>query len=284
MSETGNLQPAQKPNSRSDLALSEFMKLVRDRTPARILAGSAGPAYRTETQLQLFHDHAAAVDAVHAELDAVPDFGPEFCEQWRLFTVSTAATSKAEYLVRPDLGRRLPDPLRGLIVKTCSSGCDLQVVIGDGLSAEAVRVQVPPLLPLLAQGAKDRGWVFGRPFVTRYCRVGVMNEVGELIKPCVLVLLIGERPGLATSESLSAYMAYQPTIGHTDASRNLISNIHSRGVEPGEAAQRILALAEKMRAMQQSGVNVKEELTSRRRDLQPAQSLPRLPQRGGADQ
>jgi ethanolamine ammonia-lyase small subunit len=117
---------------------------------------------------------------------------------------------------------------------------------------------VPALLPLLEQGARDRGWTFGRPFVVRYCRVGLLNDIGELLDPVVTVLLIGERPGLATAESLSAYLAYRPRPGHTDAQRNLISNIHARGVNHVEAAQRILALAEQMRRVQASGVTVKE--------------------------
>src|SRR5262249_502989 len=150
--------------------------------------------------------------------------------------------------------------MRELIRKNCSPGADLEVVIGDGLSAQAAKNQVPPLFPLLAHGAKDRGWTFGRSFVIRHCRVGTMNEIGDLIKPLVLVLLIGERPGLATPESLSAYMAYRPKAGDTDANRNLISNIHGRGVGHVEAAQRILTLAHRMREMQLSGVDLKEEL------------------------
>src|SRR5262249_59756618 len=110
--------------------------------------------------------------------------------------------------------------------------------------------------PLLEEQARARGWSFGRPFVIRYCRVGVLNEIGELLDPAVVVLLIGERPGLATAESLSAYLAYRPRMGHTDAQRNLISNIHARGVAPEAAALRILALAEKMGQMQTSGVAV----------------------------
>ena len=133
------------------------------------------------------------------------------------------------------------------------------MVIGDGLSVAAVIRQVPYLLPLLHAGAEKRGWRFGRPFAVRYCRVGVLNDIGELLAPAVLVLLIGERPGLLTAESLSAYMAYRPRSGHTDAERNLISNIHAHGVAVGEAAARIFRLAERMRRAQLSGVAVKEE-------------------------
>ncbi|HEV3257276.1 MAG TPA: ethanolamine ammonia-lyase subunit EutC [Gemmataceae bacterium] len=240
--------------------LPELMRAILARTPARVLVGRAGPAYRTATQLELRRDHAAAVDAVHAGLDPVKDLGRAFVKRWQLFEVCTRAGTRTEYLMRPDLGRRLDDAARGEVAGACTPGADLQVVIGDGLSATAVAVQVPAVLPFLEQGARQRGWGFGRPFLVRYCRVGVLNDVGELLDPRVAVLLIGERPGLATAESLSAYMAYRPRPGHTDAQRNLISNIHARGVAPEAAAWRILALAEKMRQLQTSGVAVKEDL------------------------
>jgi ethanolamine ammonia-lyase small subunit len=255
--------------SQGDLA--EAVRLLRARTPARILVGRAGPAYRTATQLALRQDHAAALDAVHAEVHLPPDF----VERWRLFEVSTRATGKSEYLLRPDLGRCLSESARSTVAASCPPDIDLQVVIGDGLSAAAVMTQVPPLLPLLAEEARKRGWSFGRPFLVRYCRVGVLNDVGELLNPAVVVLLIGERPGLATAESLSAYMAYRPRDGHTDAQRNLISNIHVRGVLPEMAVPRIMALAEKMRAMQASGVTVKEDL--------PEAGPPELFERQGGD-
>jgi ethanolamine ammonia-lyase small subunit len=242
--------------------LPDLMKAVRARTPARILVGRAGPSYRTATQLALRQDHAAALDAVHSELDLEKDFAREFVERWGLFEVNTCAGSKAEYLLRPDLGRRLSDAARSEIVRRCTSGMDLQVLVGDGLSAAAVVRQIPLLLPLLERGAAQRGWRFGQPFVIHHCRVGILNDIGELLGPMVVVLLIGERPGLATAESLSAYLAYRPRPGHTDAQRNLISNIHARGVVPELAAQRILALAERMRQLQVSGVPIKEELAS----------------------
>jgi ethanolamine ammonia-lyase small subunit len=242
------------------LDLPQLIQAVRARTPARLLVGRAGPSYPTATQLELRQDHAAALDAVHAELDPAKDFGRDFVDRWGLFEVCTCATGKAEYLMRPDLGRRLNDTARTEVAKQCRAGADLQVVIGDGLSAAAVAVQVPRLLPLLEAQVRQRGWRLGRPFVVRYCRVGVLNDVGTVLDPGVVVLLIGERPGLATAESLSAYMAYRPRPGHTDAQRNLISNIHARGVDPEAAARRIVALAEQMRRLQASGVAVKEDL------------------------
>ncbi len=247
---------------------TDLVRAVRERTPARLLVGRAGPAYRTATQLELRRDHAAALDAVHAELELERDFGREFVARWGLFEVQTRAESKTQFLMRPDLGRRLNDAARTEITRRCPTAPNLQVAIGDGLSALAASVQVPSSLPLLEQGVRERGWRWGQPFVIRYCRVGVLNDVGALICPAanqtgagtVVVLLIGERPGLATAESLSAYMAYRPQPGHTDAQRNLISNIHARGVAPDLAARRILALAEKMLALKTSGVSVKEEL------------------------
>jgi ethanolamine ammonia-lyase small subunit len=246
------------PQSQS-LVLSDLEQAVQACTPARLLVGRAGPAYRTVTQLALRRDHAAAIDAVHAECDLVRDFGQSFVERWGLFVVTTRASSKAEYLLRPDLGRSLSDAARAEVLNRCPAAADLQVVIGDGLSVAAVVAQVPLLLDALEQGARERGWSVGQPFVIRYCRVGVLNDIGELLDPTVVILLIGERPGLATAESLSAYMAYRPRSGHTDAERNLISNIHARGVVPTAAARRILRLAERLRHCQTSGVAVKEE-------------------------
>jgi ethanolamine ammonia-lyase small subunit len=248
------LPPAQLPG--------DLVELVRARTPARLLAGRAGPAYRTATQLELRRDHAAARDAVHAELDPPRDLGAELVARWGLFEVRTRAAGKTEYLMRPDLGRRLDDAARSEVVRSCPRGADIQVVIGDGLSVAAVARQVPPLLPLLADEVARRGRSWGRPFVVRYCRVGVLNDLGDLLDPAVAVLLIGERPGLATAESLSAYLAYRPRPGHTDAQRNLVSNIHARGVPPPDAARRIAALAEKLRQAQASGSTVKEDLST----------------------
>jgi ethanolamine ammonia-lyase small subunit len=239
--------------------LPELLRAVRERTPARILVGRAGASYPTDLQLELRLDHAAAVDAVHAEVDLRRDLGEDIVSRFELFEVATRVGSKAEFLMRPDLGRQLSESARQLIVDRCPPSTDLQVVIGDGLSAAAVAAQVPGLLPLLFEESQRRGWSWGRPFFVRHCRVGVLNDIGELLQPEVAVLLIGERPGLATAESLSAYMAYRPAAGHTDARRNLISNIHARGVQPAEAAGRIAALAERMRQLRQSGVLVKEE-------------------------
>jgi ethanolamine ammonia-lyase small subunit len=230
------------------------------RTPARVLADRAGAGYRTATQLALRQAHAAARDAVRTEMDLTGDLGAEFVRTWKLFEVTTQAQSKDEYLLRPDLGRRFREDAVRTIQARCRQEPDLQIVIGDGLSVTAIATQVPTLLPLLAQGARNRGWKLGQPFVVRYCRVGLMNQLGELLRPQVVALLIGERPGLATAESLSAYMAFRPRAGHSDAHRNLISNIHSRGVPPETAVERILNLAAQMIREKHSGAQLKEEL------------------------
>src|SRR5712671_6385252 len=243
--------------------VSEIVKKVRARTPARLLAGRSGAAYRTNTQLELREAHAAARDTVRAELDLFTNLGDDFVHKWNLFEVCSQATNKDEYLLRPDLGRHLNDASRAELESRCTTGHDLQIVIGDGLSVTAVAMQVPRLLPLLCDGARVRGWGVGPIFVIRHCRVGILNEIGELLDPRVAVLLIGERPGLATAESLSAYMAYRPKTSDTDANRNLISNIHLRGVGTEYAAQRILNLAELMMKTRESGYQLREKLPAK---------------------
>jgi ethanolamine ammonia-lyase small subunit len=240
--------------------LPEVLKKVRAQTPARLLLGRSGAAYRTNTQLDLREAHAAARDAVRAEMNLSTDLGDDFTRKWNLFEVCSEAASKEEYLLRPDLGRHLNEESRAKVKKRCRTGNDLQLVIGDGLSVTAVAKQVPRLLPLLCEGANTRDWSIGEIFVIRYCRVGILNEIGELLGPKVAILLIGERPGLATAESLSAYMAYQPKLSDTDANRNLISNIHTRGVSAEQAARRILNLAASMVKARNSGCQLREEL------------------------
>jgi len=241
---------------------SEALRKIRERTPARILVGRAGATYRTSTQLDLREAHAAARDAVRAELDLESTFDAEFLKQWDLFEVCTDAATKDEYLLLPDRGRRFNESSRRELLARCSRGNDIQFAIGDGLSVSAVSAQIPTLLPLLNEGAHARGWSVGNTFVIRHCRVGILNEIGELLTPKVAVLLIGERPGLATAESLSAYMAYEPRASHSDANRNLISNIHARGLDPKTAADRILNFAAQMMTLRMSGFSVREELPS----------------------
>jgi ethanolamine ammonia-lyase small subunit len=239
----------------------ELEREVRARTPARVLKGRVGGSYRTSTQLDLREAHAAARDAVRTELDMEKQFGADTIRRWGLFEVSSQARSKNEYLLQPNLGRTFTEASQDELRKRCSTGNDLQVAIGDGLSVTAVAAQVPKLLPGLWDGAKALGWTVGQTFAIRHCRVGILNHIGEILMPIVAVLLIGERPGLATPESLSAYMAYRPGFGQTDADRNLVSNIHARGTGITEAVERILDLATQMTKAKCSGVQLAVKAT-----------------------
>jgi len=246
-------------DSDESLAWPEIVTKIRARTPARLIVGRSGASYRTGTQLDLRVAHAKARDAVRAELDVEKHLGADFVNRWGLFEVCSQAKSKDEFLLRPPLGRSFSEASRSDLLKRCRPTNDLQIAIGDGLSVAAVFAQVPALLPLLHVGARARGWTVGQTFVIRHCRVGILNEIGEILRPTVAILLIGERPGLATAVSLSAYLAYCPLAGHTDADRNLISNIHERGVKAEAAARRILNLAAQMMKAKASGAQLREQ-------------------------
>ena len=235
----------------------EIIKTIRERTPARIFL-ERGASYSTQMELELRAARADAVDAVWSEFEMEKDFPAGFVAKWELFQVTSQAATKTQFLLRPDLGRKLSESGRNRLGERCEKNADLQIVMGDGLSGAALAAQAPALFPMLRQQAEDRGWSVNRSFVVRHCRVGIMNEIGELLAPKVLVLLVGERPGLATATSLSAYMAYSPRSGHTDAERNLISNIHERGVAVKDAAERIVRLAGQMMKFKRSGTVLKE--------------------------
>lgn len=229
-------------------------------TDARVSLGSCGRALLTQPQLQLREDHAIAVDAVQNEIRLTNDFSTAWVECCGIIEVSSKCSSKREYLLRPDLGRCFSDDSRLEILKNCLPKPDIQFIIGDGLSATAAMQQAPELLSLLLDATQGKTWSVGTPLFVRNCRVGILNDIGALLQPEVAILLIGERPGLATSESLSAYMAFRPNPQHTDANRNLISNIHSGGVGLLDAQSRILRLIEQYFQYQCSGVNIKEQL------------------------
>jgi ethanolamine ammonia-lyase small subunit len=250
-----------EPGSEVSAGQAALDRRVRAITPARLFLGRSGTSYRTADQLTLRADHAAARDAVHAGLDLSAGPLAALVDQFELFAVSSAADDRQRYLRRPDLGRALSAAGRAEVARRCPPGADLQVVIGDGLSSAAVDAQVPALLPALLEGARVAGLSVGQVFAVRNARVGLLNEIGELLDPGAVVLLIGERPGLVTARSLSAYLAWRPRPGHTDADRNLISNIHERGVTTAAAVERILALVAAMRTAGTSGVLVKESTT-----------------------
>jgi ethanolamine ammonia-lyase small subunit len=239
-------------------AWPEIVRKIRARTQARIFV-ERGAVYSTGMQLELRNARASAVDAVWTEFELRRDFPADFVTRWDLFEVSTQAESKSQFLLRPDLGRKLSASGEQLLFQRCVKAPAVQIVIGDGLSGAALSEQVPALFPLLVERVRANGWSVGTSFVVRHCRVGVMNHIGDLLSPQVIVLLIGERPGLATSASLSAYMAYQPRAGQTDADRNLISNIQAHGVRTENAAERIASLMSQMMTMERSGTSLKED-------------------------
>ena len=233
-------------------------------TPARLFLDGPGTSYSTADLLKLRADHAAARDAVHASVEIDDAALASLVERHGLFPVRSLATSLREYLAKPHLGRLLDDESRSIVSQSCPRSVDLQIVIGDGLSPRAVAKHGPPVLELLTAMAQHQGWSVGRPFFISRCRVGVMNDIGDLIHPAIVVLLIGERPGLATSESMSAYLGYRPQSGHTDADRNLVCNIHDNGVRDNEASERVFEIAKQLRANSGGGFGIKEVLPSSR--------------------
>jgi ethanolamine ammonia-lyase small subunit len=238
--------------------LAALLGAARARTPARVFRGRLDGGYTTASALALRADHAAARDAVHAamRLDG-PELAP-VAARHDVLALESAAEDHRRHLLRPDLGRRLSDASRERLRAEGTPGADLQVIIGDGLSAAAVHAQVPAVLGPLLDGSRDRGWSTGRPLAVRHCRVGILNDVGDVLGCELTVLLVGERPGLATARSLSAYVALRPRSGQTDADRNLISNIHEGGTPPADGVRRLLALLEAIRRAGRSGVTVKE--------------------------
>jgi len=229
------------------------LRALMDSTTARIGVGRAGPRYSTASLLLFQGDHAVTQDALYRDVDQ------KLLDQFNLFTVQTKITGgKQEYLLRPDLGRLLNDDAKRIINEKCQKNVNIQLCVGDGLSAAAIEANLRQIFPVIRQGVQNAGLTFGIPFFIKYARVGVMNDVGELIKPDVVILLIGERPGLGRAESMSAYMGYKPKYGDTDADRDVVCNIFENGgTNPLEAGAFVVQLAQNMRKSQASGVKLK---------------------------
>lgn len=232
---------------------SEGLSALISTTTARIGGGRAGTRLRTKSLLLFQSDLAVTQDTLYRDVD------PQILAQFNLFSVQTQITEgKEQYLLRPDLGRRLSEESRKTIQERCVKSPNIQICIGDGLSAYAIEVNLPKIYPVLEAGCKTAGLTLGTPFFIQYCRVGVMNDIGDLIHPDVLILLIGERPGLGRAESMSAYMAFRPSSGHTDADREVICNIFDGGgTNPLEAGAYAIQMAKKMIKNQASGVKSK---------------------------
>lgn len=229
------------------------LRALMDSTTARIGVGRAGPRYSTASLLLFQGDHAVTQDALYRDVDQ------RLLDEYNLFTVQTKITGgKQEYLLRPDLGRLLDDDAKRIISEKCQKNVNIQLCVGDGLSAAAIEANLRQIFPVIKQGVQNAGLTLGIPFFIKYARVGVMNDIGELIKPDVVILLIGERPGLGRAESMSAYMGYKPKYGDTDADRDVVCNIFENGgTNPLEAGAFVVQLAQNMRKSQASGVKLK---------------------------
>lgn len=216
-----------------------YMDLKRS-TPARLGAGRAGPRPHISSLLRFRADHAAAMDAVFG------DVKEELIEEWNLISIKTQARDKAEFLSNPAVARQLDDDNKKLLMERHKPGAQVQVLVADGLSSIAVEANLPDLLPSLLQGLSSRALTVGIPVFIKYGRVGSMDVITELLKPQVTILLIGERPGLVTNESLSCYMTYEGYVGIPENDRTVISNIYSEGTLPVEAGAHIAEVAAEM--------------------------------------
>jgi ethanolamine ammonia-lyase small subunit len=231
--------------------LAQTLEELQRTTPARIGVSRAGTRPLTRTLLELRLDHASAVDSVYGEVRA------ETLAEMGWFSVGTSAASKEEYLKRPELGRRLDQAGERRIAAECRHAPQVQIVASDGLSAGSIEANIRDIYPALLDSLRLRGIAWGNSFFVSGGRVGCMDHIGEILQPECLVLLIGERPGLVTVESLSAYLCYQPRIGKTDADRMVISNIHRGGTPPAEAGAQIGELVQRMLAERTSGVRMR---------------------------
>lgn len=219
--------------------------------PCRLGIGKAGARYNTLPQLEFRAAHSAAQDAVFNDVDA------EFVEKMGLWTVQTQCDSKDTYLTRPDLGRKLSPEAVETIKAKCKKNPTVQIYVADGLSSAAVAANIGDLLPAIMQGLESYKIDVGTPFFVKYGRVGVMDEISELTGATVTCTLIGERPGLITAESMSAYIAYKATVGMPEARRTVVSNIHRAGTIPAEAGAHIAEIIKIMLDKKASGTDLK---------------------------
>ncbi len=228
----------------------EALERMRGRTTARIGVGRAGPRLKTKTMLTLRADHAQARDAVFADVDsALP-------QRLGLFTVETRCGDKDTYLTRPDLGRRLSEEAAETLRQRCIPHPDVQIFASDGLSSTAVEANLEKILPALTDGLKARGLTVGTPFLLRFGRVAAEDHVAEILGAKVVCVLLGERPGLATAESMSAYIVYNAYVGIPESKRTVVSNIHKDGISAVEAGAYLTEVICKILEQKASGVDL----------------------------
>lgn len=227
---------------------------LKSKTPARLGVGRAGTRYKTATLLRFRADHAAAQDSVFS---LVPE---EFAKANGLIPVKTECRDKDEYLTRPDLGRRFDEQNQIVIRETCADQRVL-LVIGDGLSSAAIEANAIDCASAIRQGLKTYGIELGKGLFIKFCRVGASDHIGDLTGCELVCMLVGERPGLVTNESMSAYITYRPHRGISESKRTVVSNIHRQGVSAVEAGAHIASLIDKMLKQKASGIDLVQEVT-----------------------
>jgi ethanolamine ammonia-lyase small subunit len=232
-------------------------------TPARLALGRVGASLPTSAVLRFGWDHAQARDAVHQRFDQ-EDLVRRI-EQLGLATISVAsrAPDRAAYLMRPDLGRRLSDESAARLDAAPRTPCDLLVVVGDGLSCSAVMNHAAPLLEQLMQQwtqapQQAPGWRLGPVVVASQARVALADDIAQRLAAPLVAILIGERPGLSSPDSLGVYLTWAPRVGRLDAERNCISNIRPQGLSYADAARRLTWLAREASRLQLTGVGLKD--------------------------
>ncbi|MDD1001236.1 ethanolamine ammonia-lyase subunit EutC [Pseudomonas sp. TNT2022 ID642] len=235
---------------------------LRRLTPARIALGRTGTSLPTSAQLDFQFAHAQARDAVHLPFDHA-GLSAQLTERGReSLLLHSAAADRNSYLQRPDLGRKLSDESAQALREYAAAhpgGVDLAIVVADGLSALAVHRHTLPFITRLEEQMGADGWSMAPVVLVEQGRVAVGDEIGQLLGAKMLVMLIGERPGLSSPDSLGLYFTYNPKIGLTDAYRNCISNVRLEGLSYGMAAHRLLYLMREACRRQLSGVNLKDE-------------------------
>lgn len=233
---------------------------LRRFTAARIALGRAGGSLPTPAVLSFAHDHALARDAVWAAFDPEALAAELRALHSDVVVLASAAKDRATYLRHPDLGRCLAaESVAAAMAVRPATAPDIAIFVSDGLSALAAHRQAMPLLTALLPRLRDAGFAIGPVGVVRHARVALQDEAGALWKARQSLMLLGERPGLGTPDSLGAYLTYEPRPGRTDAERNCVSNIRSGGLVPDRAAEKITALLMASRQRRLSGIRLKDD-------------------------
>jgi ethanolamine ammonia-lyase small subunit len=232
---------------------------LRRLTAARIGLERSGASLATGAMLELRLAHARARDAVHAPLDEARLSADLAAAGWPLLAVSSAVQDRTQYLMRPDLGRQLAPDATAVLASHEAGGHDVALVVTEGLSARAVERHGPPLLAALLRQLRTEDWRIAPLTLVRQGRVAIGDAVAQILRARLVMVLIGERPGLSAPHSMGAYLTWQPGPHTTDANRNCISNIRPEGIDPADAALKIMQLMRAMRAREMSGVALKDE-------------------------